>query len=209
MLAVFVRSELSPITPIFAVVVGEHQALSLRRVRSARIHPSAAVRSVGIPVTATGLFRRRRKLWGFTDGAFSRFPLTFGHSSAFCSVFGGIAFIELSRDSPVFREHIAASFLFGGGRSGGGGDHAVIRVLGGHPLTPFALALALLHGLGAFSIGFDRISAATSWSNGRGRRRRRVDTDIPIKIANLSPSALIIAVADGDRCWVARWIRAR
>jgi len=70
--AVIVIHEVFPMAPIIAVLVHIEQALPLRVVPGARIHPPLTVRSVGISITASWDDRGR---WRIADGIISAVPM--------------------------------------------------------------------------------------------------------------------------------------
>merc|ERR1719204_2539595 len=135
-LAILVLTHRLECAALLAVVVLEHQALALGGERLARLHPALAVRDVGVAVAAAWILRRlSRGEHAVNVENAERDERARRAAVALIRVRDGVARV-VARAARAF----AAAGRRRRGRRVGGGDHAVVFVIGHEPLAALALA---------------------------------------------------------------------
>merc|ERR1719385_165828 len=113
--------EVLPRAAVIAIAVRQHQTLALRVIARARLHPSLAVRRIGIAIAAARIDSRYRWL---ADGVRSRVRMAARTALAFVTRLFLVAHLELAR---LIRA--TASGLLRGGRGRRGRRQITVRIV--------------------------------------------------------------------------------
>merc|ERR1719295_606723 len=150
-----------------AIVVGQHQTLLLGAEGLAALHRALAIRNVGVAIAASGLRRRlsRREHAVLVENA-KRDECARRAAVALSRVVDGVARVVRGA-----ARAFAAAWRRGRGRRLGGGDDAVVGVIGNQKAAAHVLAAGAVCGARTFLVCFVAVDVTTA--NLLGRRGGR------------------------------------